>query len=110
MSVDVEPLAQVDEPASRDVGRGGGQEQRRRRGGAAMRSCSHTGSTAATSAADACPVIREESSLRNPVMFDLERYKQTAGRLDDDVDYAAFRDEPLRPEILRCVRYMHDVE
>lgn len=43
-------------------------------------------------------------------MFDLERYKQTAGRLDDDVDYVAFRDQPLRPEILRCVRYMHDVE
>ena len=43
-------------------------------------------------------------------MFDLERYKQTAGRLDDDVDYGAFRGQPLRPEILRCVRYMHDVE
>ena len=43
-------------------------------------------------------------------MFDLERYKEIAGRLDDDVDYGAFRDQPLRPEILRCVRYMHDVE
>ena len=43
-------------------------------------------------------------------MFDLERYKEIAGRFDDDVDYDAFRDEPLRPEILRCVRYMHDVE
>ena len=42
--------------------------------------------------------------------FDLERYKRTAGRLDDDVDYDAFRARPLAPDVLRCVRYMHDVE
>ena len=43
--------------------------------------------------------------------FDLESYKRIAGRLDDtDIDYAAFRDEPLPDDLLRCVRYMHDVE
>jgi hypothetical protein len=42
--------------------------------------------------------------------FDLDRYKRIAGRIDDDVDYEAFRDQPLTPAVLRCVRYMHDVE
>jgi hypothetical protein len=45
------------------------------------------------------------------VAFDLDTYKRITGRLDDDdVDYAAFRDQPLSPEVLACVRYMHDVE
>ncbi|MGI8663499.1 MAG: ferritin-like domain-containing protein [Acidimicrobiales bacterium] len=43
--------------------------------------------------------------------FDLDRYKQVVGRLKvDDIDFDAFRDEPLRPSELRCLRYMHDVE
>ena len=43
--------------------------------------------------------------------FDLEDYKDIAGRLDvDGIDFDAFRDQPLAPEHLRCVRYMHDVE
>ena len=44
--------------------------------------------------------------------FDLDRYKEICGRLDyADLDLAAaFRREPLRPELLRVVRYMHDVE
>jgi hypothetical protein len=45
------------------------------------------------------------------VAFDLESYKRIAGRLDDgDIDYAAFRRDPLPDDVLRCVRYMHDVE
>jgi hypothetical protein len=45
------------------------------------------------------------------VAFNLDTYKRITGRLDDtDVDYAAFRDHPLSPELLGCVRYMHDVE
>jgi hypothetical protein len=43
--------------------------------------------------------------------FDLERYKRVVGRLEvDDIDFGAFRDAPLGPSALRCVRYMHDVE
>ena len=43
--------------------------------------------------------------------FDLEAYKQITGRLDvDDIDFDAFRDRPLDPAHLRCLRYMHDVE
>jgi len=43
--------------------------------------------------------------------FDLERYKRAVGRLEvDDIDFDVFRDQPLRPPELRCVRYMHDVE
>jgi len=45
------------------------------------------------------------------VSFDLSTYKQTTDRLDvDDIDFDAFRDQPLAPEHLRCLRYMHDVE
>lgn len=43
--------------------------------------------------------------------FDLETYKRIAGPLDvDDIDFDAFRSEPLDPDHLRCIRYMHDVE
>jgi hypothetical protein len=43
--------------------------------------------------------------------FDLEQCKRHSGRLDDsDVDYDGFRDRPLDPASLRCLRYMHDVE
>lgn len=45
-------------------------------------------------------------------VFDLNRYTQLAGRLEVD-DLAiedAFEDRPLPPELLRVVRYMHDVE
>ena len=42
---------------------------------------------------------------------DIERYKQTVARLDlTGIDFAAFRDDPLDPAVLRCLRYMHDVE
>jgi hypothetical protein len=45
------------------------------------------------------------------VEFDLADYKQRTARLVvDDLDFTAFRDEPLGPDALRCVRYMHDVE
>jgi hypothetical protein len=43
--------------------------------------------------------------------FDLEDYKRITGRLDlDGIDFDVFHDEPLAPEHLRVVRYMHDVE
>lgn len=43
--------------------------------------------------------------------FDLATYKRFAGQLDlDGIDFDAFRDAPLAPEHLRCLRYMHDVE
>lgn len=43
--------------------------------------------------------------------FDLDTYKRITGRLDvSDLDFDAFRAQPLAPEHLRCLRYMHDVE
>lgn len=43
--------------------------------------------------------------------FDLDTYKRSSDRLDvRDIDFDAFRDQPLAPEHLRCLRYMHDVE
>jgi len=43
--------------------------------------------------------------------FDIDRYLQMVGPLDDsDIDYDAFRGNPLDPDTLRCLRYMHDVE
>lgn len=44
-------------------------------------------------------------------MFDIDRYSRTVGRLEtDDIDFDAFRDQPLHPDALRVLRYMHDVE
>lgn len=43
--------------------------------------------------------------------FDIDRYKQVVGRLDDSgIDYDAFRSQPLPDRSLRTLRYMHDVE
>lgn len=43
--------------------------------------------------------------------FDLEQYKGLTDRLRwDDIDLDVFAVQPLRPEVLRCLRYMHDVE
>jgi hypothetical protein len=43
--------------------------------------------------------------------FDLLTYKRMAGQLDlDGIAFDAFRDQPLAPAHLRCIRYMHDVE
>lgn len=43
--------------------------------------------------------------------FDLQTYMRLAGSLDlDGIDFDDFRDQPLAPEHLRCLRYMHDVE
>jgi hypothetical protein len=42
---------------------------------------------------------------------DIDRYKRQVARVDlTGVDFEAFRDDPLPPEVLRCLRYMHDVE
>jgi hypothetical protein len=43
--------------------------------------------------------------------FDLDTYKRVSGQLAvDDLDFDAFRDQPLGERHLRCLRYMHDVE
>ncbi len=43
--------------------------------------------------------------------FDIDRYLAGVAPLDDsDIEYSAFVDQPLAPEVLRCLRYMHDVE
>jgi hypothetical protein len=43
--------------------------------------------------------------------FDIDRYLDKVAALDDsDIDYERFADEPLSDDVLRCLRYMHDVE
>jgi hypothetical protein len=43
--------------------------------------------------------------------FDMTTYQRLSEKLDiDDLDFDTFRDQPLSPEALRCLRYMHDVE
>jgi hypothetical protein len=43
--------------------------------------------------------------------FDVDAYAASASPVrTDDLDLAAFRRTPLSPEVLRCLRYMHDVE
>jgi hypothetical protein len=43
--------------------------------------------------------------------FDVDRFSQLTHRLDTaDVDFDAFRKDPLPAPVLRCLRYMHDVE
>ncbi len=41
----------------------------------------------------------------------IDSYKARAGRLDlAGIDFDDFQDEPLSPDALRTLRYMHDVE
>jgi hypothetical protein len=41
----------------------------------------------------------------------IDSYKSRAGRLDlEGIDFSAFATQPLSPDTLRCLRYMHDVE
>jgi hypothetical protein len=43
--------------------------------------------------------------------FDIDSYQRISAKLHtDDIDFDAFRDRPLSPDALRCLRYMHDVE
>jgi hypothetical protein len=43
--------------------------------------------------------------------FDITTYRNHSEKLDlEDIDFDSFRDQPLSPEALRCLRYMHDVE
>jgi len=45
------------------------------------------------------------------VRFDIDAYKRRTGRLDlDGIDFGAFVTQPVPPDALRCLRYMHDVE
>jgi hypothetical protein len=42
---------------------------------------------------------------------DIDRWAERTARLDlDGIDFAAFADRPLSPEVRRSLRYMHDVE
>jgi hypothetical protein len=43
--------------------------------------------------------------------FDLDTYKRVVAPVDlEDIDFDSFRAQPLDPDSLRCLRYMHDVE
>ncbi|HEX4218560.1 MAG TPA: hypothetical protein VHZ02_09335 [Acidimicrobiales bacterium] len=43
--------------------------------------------------------------------FDLDTYRSTSAKLETgDIDFSSFRDLPLTADVLRCLRYMHDVE
>ena len=43
--------------------------------------------------------------------FDIDTYKRHVRPVDiDDIDFDAFRAQPLDAGVLRCLRYMHDVE
>jgi hypothetical protein len=43
--------------------------------------------------------------------FDIDQYRHLSAKLAmDDIDFDAFKERPLAPNVLRCLRYMHDVE
>jgi hypothetical protein len=43
--------------------------------------------------------------------FDLDTYRSISGRLEiEGIDFSAFHDQPLSPDALRCLRYMHAIE
>jgi hypothetical protein len=45
------------------------------------------------------------------VTIEIDSLIQRSARLEvDDIDFGAFRQHPLDPATLRCIRYMHDVE
>ena len=49
--------------------------------------------------------------MKGAMRTTIDSYKERAGRLDlTGIDFGDFRDHPLRPEALRTLRYMHDVE
>ncbi|MBI4883463.1 MAG: ferritin-like domain-containing protein [Actinobacteria bacterium] len=41
----------------------------------------------------------------------IEKFQEQGGRLrTDDLDFESFRRNPLHPDVLRCLTYMHDIE
>lgn len=41
----------------------------------------------------------------------IQKFEEQGGRLKtDDIDFESFRDQPLSPDVLRCLAYMHDIE
>jgi hypothetical protein len=45
------------------------------------------------------------------VQITVEKYQELVKPLDtDDLDFSCFKDQPLSEAVLRCVRYMHDIE
>ena len=56
-------------------------------------------------------IWRRVACERCGVKFDIEDYKGRTDRLRwDDLDFGAFRDQPLDDDTLRAIEYMHDVE
>src|SRR6202021_2374916 len=48
---------------------------------------------------------------RTAVSIDIDTLVRRSARLEvEDLDLGAFRAQPLDPDTLRCLRYMHDVE
>ncbi len=45
------------------------------------------------------------------MVIPIEKFQEQGGRLKtDDLDFEAFRSQPLSPHVLRCLSYMHDIE
>ncbi len=43
--------------------------------------------------------------------FDIDAYQAHSGRVTwDDLDFSAFREQPVSDSGLRCLQYMHDIE
>src|SRR3954470_1828249 len=41
----------------------------------------------------------------------IQKFEEQGGRLrTDDIDFEAFRTQPLPADVLRCISYMHDIE
>ena len=54
---------------------------------------------------------RPDRERRQCMHMDIDAYKALVSPVRvDDIDFDVFRDEPLSPPVLRCLRYMHDVE
>src|SRR6476659_815233 len=58
-----------------------------------------------------CHPNRTPASKRGQMAFELTDYVRRVAPVErDDIDFDAFRRQPLPPGALRCLRYMHDVE
>lgn len=41
----------------------------------------------------------------------IRKFEEQGGRIKtDDIDFESFRSNPLSPDVLRCISYMHDIE
>ena len=45
------------------------------------------------------------------MVISIQKFEEQGGRLrTDDIDFEAFRTQPLPADVLRCISYMHDIE